>query len=174
MGDDLVIIRASVRGNVEIERTLTRWARRAGDSAPAMEEIKEYMEEMERRQFATEGASSGRPWAPLQEDTKEQRKDKAGNKILDFSGALRESLTNSDDPNAIRLITPGMVKFGTKLAYADDHQRSYKSKDGSRVPARRPIDPTRRDRYVILKIMNSWITQDVRAHPKLSLRFLRV
>jgi phage gpG-like protein len=147
---------------------------RAGNSAPAMLEIQEYMEEAERRLFETEGASSGRPWAPLDAHTKDERGDKQGNKTLDFSGALKNSLTNSHDPNAIRLIAPGTVKFGTKLAYADEHQKGYKAKDGHRIPARRPIDFTRRDRYVILKIMNSWITQDIRAHPKLSLRFLRV
>jgi phage gpG-like protein len=157
--------------------TLTRWAARAGDSAPAMEGILDYMEMATRLQFESEGSRSGRPWAPDKQSTIDRREESGqtalgGDLILQASGDLMRSLTEREDQNAIRHIGPGFAIYGTRLGYADIMKKGFTDRAGHSVQARRPVDFTRRDRYVIVKMLGSWITGNVRAPLKPSLKFL--
>lgn len=172
-----MMIQASVRGDARVMSTLTRWAARAGDSAPAMEEIIRYMEEATKQQFESEGRRSGRPWAPDKKTTLDRRDASSQTAlgqdlILQASQDLFRSLTESNDQNAIRTVGPGFVRFGTRLGYADILRRGFHDRAGHQIVARRPVDFTRRDRYVIVKLLGSWITGNVRSPVKPSLKFL--
>lgn len=160
-----------MRGDVSTMRTLEQWSARAGHSEPALEAIKEYMELKERELFATEGASAGAPWAPDESTT---ILAKRGNKVLEDSGALKNSLTESGDQNAIREIGPGFLRFGSSLAYAGIQARAHLTRGGERtIPARKPIHWTMRDRYMITKLMGDWISGRVTKGIKPSIRTYR-
>lgn len=174
MGDALVMqVMATTRGDVHLMNTLTKWSARAGDSIPAMTAIGEFMEERTKELFESEGGSAGRPWREVDEDTIKARREDTSGKILQDSGDLLRSLTVWSDPNALRDIGPGFIRFGSKLAYAEMHRRGFRNRHGQRVPARRPIDFTPRDRYIILKILGGWITGRTRVDIRPGLRFIR-
>jgi phage gpG-like protein len=155
-------------------RTLTGWSRRAGITEPTMKAIAEYIEEREKELFMTEGASAGRPWSPLAPETEISRSRLGeGTKILDASGDLKNSLTDSSDENAIREYGPGFLRFGTKLGYAELLKRGW-NKTNQHVPARPPINLSNsRDRYAILKIFKAGLAGKIRHSIRPSIRSLR-
>lgn len=164
-----------MRGDVKTMRTLEEWSARAGNSEPALVMIEEYMELRERELFDTEGTSAGVPWAADEPTTIAAKQDRSGaGKILEDSGALKRSLTERSDENAIREIGPGWLRFGTSLRYAAILARTHLTRGGrDTVPARKPIHWTLRDRYVITKMMGDWISGRVTKHIRPSIRTYR-
>lgn len=169
MGVALVRAQVLVRGDVSCMRTLTRWAERAGQSEVALKAVSDFLEESERELFATQGASGGEPWQPLAEATLDSPDRRGGSgDILRVTDALYDSLTESSDPNAIREIGPGFLRFGTRLAYAEALRRG-----DDKMPARNPMVITRKMRYTIVKLLQGWITGSVSRGLKPSIRTMR-
>lgn len=154
-----------IRGDQKIMSRMTQWARRAGDTVPVMEAISEGLEAKERDLFESEGATGRHgAWQELEESTKEQKESQAQYpEILRRTDALFDSLTDSSDENAIRQIGPGFLRFGSKLPYAEIHQKGFTDRGGNHVEARRPIDFTQRDRAESLALISAWITGRVAA-----------
>lgn len=150
-----VHIQINVLGETQINRKMLRWSLRSGDFAPAFEAILEYLEKVEEKQFDSEGAYSGSPWAPLKESTL-KAKERAGldPRILHATLALRNSLTQSSAPEAIRIATPSMMVFGTTLPYARMHQQPGSA---APYPRRRPIDLTEKNKLSIMRTLQAWI-----------------
>lgn len=148
-----------IRGDVKIMSNLTAWARRAGNTTPAMAAISELFEEKERALFESGGAT-GRHGA-WQEDRAITKESKTAQALypetLRATDDLFNSLTDSSHPNAIRQIGPGFLRFGTSLGYGNLHFKSWTHVSGTQVPARRPIDFTQKDRQEALIIIDEWI-----------------
>lgn len=150
-----VKIQMKVLGETQINRRMLRWAARASDNAPAFEEIMTYLEGVEEKQFDSEGASSGNPWAPLKEATRTYKEQhNLDPRILHATLALRRSLVEHSDEEAIRIITPTMMVFGTTVPYGIIHQKHFD-------PIRRPIDLTEVQKVAILKILQLWISRGI-------------
>lgn len=152
-------------------RNLEAWAKRAGESEIALEEVMNYLEERERTLFETQGVSSGRAWEPDKPITSESKAHAGfGSQINEATLALYNSLTDREDDNAIREVAPGWLRFGTRLRYAEFLQRGT-----SKMPARRPIDLNfyGSDRYAIMSILQSWISGRARAGLKIGIRMFR-
>lgn len=150
-----VRIELNVLGETQINRRLMRWSVRAADFAPVFEGILEFLERVEEAEFESEGAYAGSPWAQLAASTV-VAKERAGldPRILHATLALRNSLTKSDDPEAIRIATPSMMVFGTTVPYGKYHQSGT-----SRMPRRRPVDLTEKNKAAIIRAMQFWITR---------------
>lgn len=143
-----------MRGDVTLMNTLTQWAKRAGETAPAMIAISELMEEKERALFDSEGQSGkhGR-WPEDKQSTKDTKaRHEGAEETLQDSRALVNSLTDSGDPNAVRGVYHGMLRFGTRLSYAP-----ILAGGTSKMVPRRPIDFTQKDRAEFLEIISAWI-----------------
>lgn len=170
MGDE-VLMHASIAANTTgTIRRLEGMATRAGLTEPAMEEIVDFIQKRERELFQSAGASAGRPWSPREASTEKGVKTGESSDVMVRTGALEDSLTQRHDQNAIREIGPGWLRFGTRLGYADPHFTGFKDRHGTRVPARRPIDLNRVDRYAIGKIMLNYLMDRSRLSPGISVR----
>jgi phage gpG-like protein len=173
MGDSLVMHTQILARTDAPMRTLTRWSQRAGLAEPTMEAIAEYVEEAEKRLFETEGASGGKPWANQAPETEITRaREGTEGRVLDASGDLKRSLTERSDPNAIREIGPGFLRFGSRLSYAEILKRGWNTETQT-VPARPPIQLTQRDRYAILKILKGGLSGKINSSIRPSIRSLR-
>lgn len=149
----------AMRGDVKIMSRLTAWAKRAGDTTPAMKAVEELLEEKERDLFESEGGSGRHgKWQELDDSTKDSKESQAlYPEILRATDDLFDSLTDGSSEYAIRDIGPGFLRFGTKLHYAAIQASGFTSRGGNHVPARRPIDWTQMDRAEVLEILSAWI-----------------
>lgn len=85
-------------------------------------------------QFETQGASSGDSWPALNAKYAAwKQRHWPGLPTNVLSGALRESLTFPDDPNAVMDITPTSLRVGTSVSYG-----TYVQMGTRRIP-RRPV-----------------------------------
>jgi hypothetical protein len=155
-------IRIDVLGETQISRKMLRFASRATNNIPVFELIHGYLRDISERQFASAGASSGKPWEPLRSSTI-QRKARSfdaktkenADRILHATETLRNSLVNAGDANQIRTITPTVMVYGTKVSYGPFHM-----KPGPHDRAvRRPVDLTEKQKLVIVKTLQMWIAR---------------
>ncbi len=107
------------------------------DLSPSMRMIAEDVREMEAEQFSSAGASGGTPWAPLAPSTVKRKRGTGG--ILVASGALRDSLTDSESPEHVEAIGKLSLEIGTDLPYARFQQTGagWGFGEGSLPPAPR-------------------------------------
>jgi phage gpG-like protein len=83
---------------------------------------------------AATGASS--PAAPLAETTRARKRAQGlPSRALVATGALRDSLTSSSAPGAVRSISREAFRFGTSVDYARYHQHGTRH-----MPKRRILD----------------------------------
>jgi phage gpG-like protein len=92
-----------------------------GGNSAAFAAIAQDFHAMVAGQFATQGSAGGTPWAPLAPSTR-RRRDRAGAPLLDVTGALRNSLTDSGAPGSIEEISGDSLLIGTTVPYASFHQ----------------------------------------------------
>lgn len=155
-----MVTHIAMRGDTKLESRLTQWARRAGNTLPAMKAVEVLLEEKERELFESEGGSGRHGgWQELADTTKASKESQAlYPETLRATDALYDSLTDGSNENAIRQIGPGFLRFGTKLAYGAIQASGFTGRSGKEVPARRPIDWTQKDRAEVLAIISEWIT----------------
>lgn len=158
-----LVIRIDVLGERQISRQMMRFGERATDLLPAMEVVHEHLTEVSEEQFRTEGRQSGHPWAALKDATVERKRRSAdgttranADKILRASDALYNSLTKPGDPNMVRVITPTLMVYGTKLKYGPIHQ-----KPGQSQTRRRPVDLTPKQKIIMIKTLQLWIVKGI-------------
>lgn len=140
-----------VHGDKLVSRRLLRLAGNITDFSPAFEQIADDLRESERDLFNTEGASTGRPWAPLKKHTLDAKLARHQDpRILHREGDLERSLTGGHAgtaaDNQVVVITPSALAFGSSLPYAGAHQRGT-----DRLPKRRPLDLAERHRQQMVK-----------------------
>lgn len=138
-----------VEGDVQIERQLIRFGKRAIDAKPAFAAIAEALLKIEERQFNSQGGTGSGGWAPLSIATLKGKKDQ---RILHDTLDLRNSLTRRSDSNLKLIITDSFMVFGSKLEYAKYHQLGT-----SKMPQRRPVELTGTERTALTKILQRFI-----------------
>jgi hypothetical protein len=152
-------VKLEVFGDVLIERKLLRFAERAGSARVAMLAIQEYLQEVEKKQFATEGAASGHPWAALADSTK-RAKERAGLRpeILRATDALMKGLTLRSSQYSKRLANRNGMVFGVKNG-PDEYGKILMGppQGDSGHKQRKPVDLTETNKRVAVKIVQGWI-----------------
>lgn len=124
----------SVEGETQVDRTLARFADNIGDASGVWRKLADRFAALNRRQFATEGASGSGGWAPLSPKYAAWKSTHyPGKPILERTGALRESLT--ERPFGVEVITPTGMVLGSGIDYGRYHQAGT-----SRMPQRRPVE----------------------------------
>jgi phage gpG-like protein len=153
-----VEILAELLGEKVVHRRLVDVGRRATNMAPALREVARLWMDLEQDVFASEGASGGKPWAPLAGSTQET-KARAGysSKILQAEGGLMASLTQPGAADQILEVDDDMLVFGTGHPAGAFH-----GKGTSRMPARPPIQISPQGRRQTVKILQRFVvTGDV-------------
>lgn len=115
----MIAINGSINSK-SAENSLNNLQAQLGDLSPAMRMIAEDLREMEAEQFSSAGVAGGTPWAPLASSTVKRKRGQGG--ILVASGALRDSLTDSESPDHVEAIDKLSLEFGTRLPYAGFQQ----------------------------------------------------
>jgi hypothetical protein len=144
----------TVFGEAQVLRRIDSLRSRARSFRPVFEAISRSFRAIEKAQFATEGRSGSRGWAPLKEATrryKARHKPPLNPKILHATNRLRDSLVQLSHPDHYRKITKDTYAEGSQVAHGEYHQRA-------RPPRvkRKPVDLTEEQR-------RSWV-RDVQHH----------
>lgn len=142
----------AVEGDVQIDRTLTRFADNVGDAQPVWNALADRFVKVELRQFKTEGAYGSGGW-PALSPAYAAWKSRAypGKPILERGGDLKASLTRR--PLGIEVIEPGYMVLGSGVDYLRYHQR------GDGVPQRRAVElPESERRYWVGLIQRFIVT----------------
>lgn len=141
-------------GDVQLKRTLDRFAENVADARPAWEAIAERFVHVERRQFATEGGAFSGGWAPLSPNYAAWKaRHYPGRPILVREDELRASLTKR--PLGVEVIEPGFMLIGSAVPHGRYHQR------GQGVPRRRPVELDEAERRAWVKVVQRFIVTGV-------------
>lgn len=142
-----------VEGEQLISRKILRMGERAVDARPAWRKIRDLFIDFEGDLFASDGASSGRPWKPLLEGTVEG-KVKAGldRRILRARRELEGSLTRKGGAGQVFEMGPTFMVFGSSLKQARFQQRGTKI-----LPARRPLDFAEGQKRQAVKVLQRFV-----------------
>ena len=128
----MIRFRMEVAGDVVIDRGIARFAEGLADYRPIWPVVEDDFYAQEKDQFKSEGAEGGEKWATLAPDYAQWKEAHyPGKPILERTGDLVSSLTNSHDPNAVLVEQRKALTLGTRLAYAVFHQTGTK-----KMPAR--------------------------------------
>lgn len=147
-------IQISVLGETQLNRDLLRYVEVSGNLMPALEQVHQYLINIEKRQFGSEGRQSGNPWEKLKQSTVDfKARNGYDPRILHQILDLRRSLTEENDPAHVKYITPSMMVFGTTIPYGIYHQRPI----GSMFPQRRPIDLTETQKVTMVKMIQKYL-----------------
>lgn len=151
-------IEYDVFGDVQYSREIMRVGDRAGDMTPAFNAVADMIVDVERKQFASEGAYASSGWQPLAASTIEH-KAKAGlaPEILQATRALHDSLTNPSDRHHVRRITPDEMFVGTNVTTRDGYPYPRAHQRGRGVPQRRVIELRPQDRTQATKTLQRYI-----------------
>lgn len=151
-------LQIEVFGDVQVNRKLLRFNDRAQDASPAFRTIAGNLRDWETRQFATEGAFASGGWDPLSPSTVTTKaREGLSPRILEATGALRESLTSRTDAGHVEIIGRQELVFGTQSPSARFHQRGT-----SRMPRRRPLEIRARDRADMVKTLQRHMVGELR------------
>lgn len=121
--------------DVLLSRAISRLGEYATDLRSLWDDIERDLSEGERKQFDTEGAASGRAWAPLSARYAAWKaKHYPGNRILVRTGRLRMAATGSSNELEVRKSQREFL-WRLLVPYARYHQGGT-----SRMPQRRPVD----------------------------------
>lgn len=147
-------------GDVQLDRTLDRFAENVDDVSPAWEVIADDFARMEREQFATEGRRASGGWAPLSPPYARWKAiHYPGAKILHRTGDLERSLTQR--PFGVEVILPTYMAIGSDVDYGAYHQQGSAfgppSPGRGRLPRRRPVELRESDRVKWVKILQRFI-----------------
>lgn len=143
-------LRIGVTGQESIVRRIGLVTDIIGDMTPTWRGVVgPFMYEHMDRQFRTQGAYGGKPWAGYENEPfyRAYKRAVTGHlKVLRWKPGERErlypSLTQGLDPDNILEITPTSFRFGTKVPYAADLNRGGVGPFGERYPARKIISFT--------------------------------
>lgn len=142
-------------GDVQLDRTLERFADHAEDATPAWEAMAERFATVERRQFRTEGRASSAGWAPLSPNYAAWKaRHYPGEPILQREHDLVRSLT--ERPFGVERIEPDAMWLGSDVFYGKFHQHGT-----PRMPRRRPVEFTETERRRWAKILQRFIVTGV-------------
>jgi phage gpG-like protein len=135
-----------------VERNAKRLAAiggRGADARPAWPLVFQQMRADSEERFKSEGEGT---WPKLADITKETKARKGLDpRIMHASNALYRSLTAERGRNTIRRKAKTQLRFGTKLFYADFHQR------GRGVPKRPVLQLSERTQEEITRTLSDYV-----------------
>lgn len=150
-------LRLDVFGDVQFDRRLLRFQDHAADMTVPLTALAADFHDLETRQFASEGGSGSGGWAPLAPATVRDRIRHGfpgDHPILHRTGALEASLTDPHAAGAVERVAPDSLFVGTNVSYARFHQTGTR-----RMPRRRPVEFTERDRRRWVKVLQRYIVE---------------
>lgn len=138
---------AEVIGDKHLIATMLGWGARAVAAEPAYEAMHEYLKNVERELFESEGASGAHgAWEPL------KATDEPAHPILQATRNLMNSLVDESHPDHEFIMTPDGFAMGTRVPYAEEHQMGTQH-----VPQRRVVDLTVENRAALVMILDEYI-----------------
>ena len=140
-----------VEGLEEVNRLFAR-LRRAGDLAPALRNIGEYILKTTRERFTdTQAAPDGTPWATLDPRTVRRKKKNADKILIEDETLSGTGLVYQEGPDE--------VSVGSSLKYAATHQFGDTSRN---IPARPFLGLSAADRAEIERIARDRLAKALR------------
>jgi phage gpG-like protein len=140
----------SIEGDVQIDRTLARFADNVGDAQPVWNALADRFVNVERRQFATEGAYGSGGWQALSPRYAAWKaRHYPGKPILQREGDLIDSLTRR--PLGIEVIEPAFMVLGSGVPYLKYHQL------GDGLPQRRAVELPESERRPWIRLIQRFI-----------------
>lgn len=110
-------IKFEFQGKTEMFRAINSFGASLNDFTEALDECADDFYKEMKKTFDTEGRSIGRPWKPLSPSyarTKAENGSTQGG-ILVRTGALKRSVTDRNDPNAVCEVHNMTLKLGSKV-----------------------------------------------------------
>lgn len=139
-------------GDVQLARTLVRIGEHAGDVRPAFRAIISDLEQIEDRQFGSEGGYGSGGWAPLAESTLRAKQAKGQpTRINVATGESKAALTGGGG-GSIRVVTPSSMAFGANTPGA-----KFAQKGTARMPARPMLELPEQDRRDLPKRIQRFV-----------------
>ena len=146
----------SIEGDVQIDRTLARFADNVGDATPLWDALATRFTRIEARQFKSEGAYGSGGWPSLSPNYAAWKaRHYPGKPILERTGDLKDSLTRR--PLGIEVIEPGYMVLGSGIPYLRYHQR------GEGLPQRRAVELPESERRTWGRLIHRFIVTGVAA-----------
>jgi phage gpG-like protein len=143
-------------GDKQLDANLLRMQGAIRDATPVWYAIMHDLQQVEKKQFDSEGEYASGGWQALSDSWLAYKKSHGfDERILRMTGQLFDSLTEWDSPWAIRHVLPGGkgFEFGTRVPYAAAHQNP---RPGSHLPQRRPLELTIERREAYMRALLSW------------------
>lgn len=139
-----VAIEFTVLGETQLQRVLMRFSARTLNAIPVFVQLMKAIESQVEEQFDSEGARGSGGWDELAPATIEfKRRNGYPLEILHRTLTLRNSLTKTMAPGAIRRIDKQSMTFGSSVKYGIFHQKGAPK---ANLPQRRPVEFTESDR----------------------------
>jgi hypothetical protein len=154
-------MRLTVRleGEAVIDRVLSGVEARARDVSPAWPAVVQAFRAIVARAFATEGASTGAPWAPLAPATQAQRAAQgfgAAHPILKRHGTLERALTLGEGAYVATSTTSLRYILGGRTGEIFAMHQSTRPR--TKLPRRAPVLFTADDRTALVHPLRVWLT----------------
>lgn len=139
-------------GTGQLGKALQMWAERAGHLAPAFKAVAADFRRLETDTFDKEGPG----WQPLAASTLARKRAKGlSEKILEATGALRESLTVEDAEGSIERDEGDSLFVGSNIPYGHWHQTGGTTP--GRPPQRKAVQITEADKVRWLLIVARYL-----------------
>lgn len=137
-------------GDTQLERTLEDIAERAEDMRPVWDVLADRFVELEKRQFASQGAYASGGWQPLSERYgRWKATNYPGQTILRREDELYDSLTQR--PLGLEVMEASFMVIGSDVEHGRYHQR------GDGVPRRRPVEFRENERVEWARLIQRFI-----------------
>lgn len=152
----MITITAHLQGEQVIHRRLRAIEERARDATPAWPAVIAVFKTIVEEVFATEGASTGEPWAPLKPATQRDRERQGypgPGPILRRSGRLERSLLLGSE--SIVVEGPRYLALGSDVEYFVFHQSK---RPRTQLPRRAVINLTEDDKHELVAPLRLWFT----------------
>lgn len=144
-------LRLEFLGEVQLDRTLARFAAGLDDARPVWEKLARRFGVLNRAQFASEGATGSGGWQALSPDYAEWKaRHYPGKPILERTGDLKRSLTRR--PYGVEVLERRFMVLGSDVEYGPYHQAG-----GDRLPQRRPVELPERERREWVRILQRFV-----------------
>ncbi len=151
----MIRFRLEIAGQVQMDRAIARFADGVTDYRPIWPVIEDDFYAQEKAQFQTEGIEGGEKWTELSAAYAGWKEVHfPGKPILQRTGDLERSLTNGNDPNAVKIEERKTLTLGSRVPYAIYHQRGTK-----RMPARREIQLTEAFKRSVMHHIQTYLVQ---------------
>ena len=149
----------TVTGETAAAQKIQAMGMRVMNPMPAFTQIVKMMEDDIEELFESEGASSGKPWAPLKPETIVQKIRKGQNvNILTATEGLRDSLTGGE--GGATKITPIGIDFGSAATTESGINLAALHRGGtSKMPARDPVDFNPQQVLSYVKVLEHYIIE---------------